>query len=157
MAPVFPSALEFHSLLVGDGDQACRFARALAESLPVPSPSQAAEIIEICERGGVRCKSFPDTSAPTLRLPHFTAHPIGIFGGGTDGFPGEFKLASYGVLLFRDIDCFRPEVVAEIATRLAQPQSVSFPRVLIHASTVARIPAAISSLGLQSINLAEAG
>jgi predicted ATPase with chaperone activity len=158
MPSVLAHAAEFrHALLLGAGDEAQRFAQTVAESLPVPTPRQTQKIIEICEAAGIRCKAFPDTSCAPLRAPHFAAHPIGIFGGGTGQFPGEFKLASYGVLLFRDIDCFRDEIVREIAKCLAHPQPLAFPRVLIHAPATDRIPAPIYNLGFPRISLKEVG
>jgi hypothetical protein len=142
------------SFIFGSVPSAFRYAENLWRGLPRPTGPKAEALTKDFRAAfsGVLPPGL-DLTELTLRRPHCAACFIGIFGGGTTGFPGEFALASGGVLLFADVERFKPEIIAELLNRLRTAPADGSPIVLIHSTQAVGVPASLAPLSLPRVDL----
>jgi hypothetical protein len=69
------------------------------------------------------------------------------------GFPGEFALGNYGVLVFAEINHFSPEIAPALAERLKEPPTDGFRAVFIHAARASDLPNSLASFDWPRVHL----
>ncbi len=149
-----PTNIAAGSFIFGPTSSAFRYAEELWRTLPRPNSAETVILAKAFEAAfsGLSLNATV-LEGLNLRRPHFTACFNGIFGGGTTGFPGEFALANYGLLLFAEIDSFKPEIVSGLAERLKKPPPEGFPVVFIHGARATDLPAPLASLNWPRVQL----
>ena len=122
-----PQNIATGSFIFGPTLSAFRYAEELGEPFPRPNPAEVAVLANAFNAASSGSSFSPaELDGLNLRRPRFTACDNGIFGGGDYGFPGEFALANYVVLLFAEIDNFSPEIaVGSITLSLPEINNTS--------------------------------
>lgn len=124
-----------HILMSGPpGAGKTMLAEALISLLPPPSLEEAIEINQIYGAANLLRENEFLNYRP-FRMPHHTASPIAIVGGGTNPKPGEISLAHRGILFLDEIPEFRRDLLESLRQPLESGQihvsrvksTISFP------------------------------
>lgn len=109
------AAMDRHALLLvrGADGPVSRAVRSLHASLPQLTQDQCTELS--CIHSACRDTFEGD---PPFRAPHHSITMAGMVGGGRPVMPGEVTLATHGLLLVSDIECFSDGVLSTLRVAL---------------------------------------